>query len=578
MPQARKGKGKALVQNLCDVCHPILRMRNRDTAFDHLLHLGSPSKIAQREDCALCRITLRLLEQSGVGKNEINSTVTLNPRFCDGYVGISIDGSPPEESLGWIKVVDTAVQLDGVNTQPHSSNEFLHLSEIDPQKISLWLQECDEHHGDACRDQQSKSTDREIQDLFLIDVDRESLYVAEPDTDFVALSYVWGSIRGRNILRQTTQTLPELTSNGSLRHFQNQIPNVVRDAMTLCRLIGQKYLWCDLLCIREDEKSTKHRQIRQMDAIYEKAILTIIALSGSHSFESLPGLIPGSRDPICLSEDLGDGALLVSRAPRLAEVERHTLYESRGWTFQERLISRRCLFLTGRQMYFQCPSGSFREDDDVGYFQGLQTRDSQMLYSQPTSLTRLISEAEPFETYATLISQYTGRQLTYSSDRLKAFEGIAQILGRKFGAELWGGLPQTHLKSALMWRPATSYLELRDSDSEPPPSWSWGAWIGKIRIDPCTENLTGLQYPTTGFGFAGPIESAKTLFNNPDSLMPEFKIEKTLYQSAQLRNDNEQQTPWFYRQLPAGDRYFFRYRFYFSDYIPSSGAPSCLLR
>lgn len=424
-----------MVKNLCDVCRPILRMQSRDTVFDDLLHLGSPSKIAQREDCALCRITLGLLEQSGVSKSECNSTVTLNPRFCDGYVGVSIDGSPPEETLGWIEVLDTTTQ-SGMAREHSLSIESLRSSELDPQTVLHWMKECDEHHQTACQNTLSSSVHRKIEDLFLIDVYRESLDFVVPGATFVALSYVWGDLQGRDILRHTRGTFDTLKSEGSLRSLQTGIPTVIRDAMRLCRSIGQRYLWCDLLCIREDDKSIKHRQIRPMDAIYNQAPLTIVALSGAHSFQPLPGLKPRTRPPICLVEELGHEALLMSRAPRLGYVERHTLYESRRWTFQERLISRRCLFLTDRQMYFQCPSASLREDDALAQLRGPRRCYPSILYSEPTSLAKLISETDVFKAYATLLSQYTGRRLAYSSDRLKAFEGIAQILGRRFRAEL----------------------------------------------------------------------------------------------------------------------------------------------
>ncbi|KAF2187979.1 hypothetical protein K469DRAFT_568100, partial [Zopfia rhizophila CBS 207.26] len=41
-------------------------------------------------------------------------------------------------------------------------------------------------------------------------------------------------------------------------------------------------------------------------------------------------------------------------------------WNKRGWSYQERLLSRRCLIFTTYQVYFQCPVKSFSEDTTFG--------------------------------------------------------------------------------------------------------------------------------------------------------------------------------------------------------------------
>ncbi|KZL73950.1 HET domain-containing protein [Colletotrichum tofieldiae] len=55
------------------------------------------------------------------------------------------------------------------------------------------------------------------------------------------------------------------------------LPEVVLDAMQLCRDINERYLWVDCLCIMEDNEEVKMLQINGMNAIYQLAEFTIVA-------------------------------------------------------------------------------------------------------------------------------------------------------------------------------------------------------------------------------------------------------------------------------------------------------------
>lgn len=52
--------------------------------------------------------------------------------------------------------------------------------------------------------------------------------------------------------------------------------------------------------------------------------------------------------------------------PALSVLREQSSYETRGWTFQEELLSMRCLYLTEAQAYFRCPHGVLREDGADG--------------------------------------------------------------------------------------------------------------------------------------------------------------------------------------------------------------------
>jgi hypothetical protein len=80
--------------------------------------------------------------------------------------------------------------------------------------------------------------------------------------------------------------------------------------------------------------------IAMMDFIYGKAILTICAATGSDADTPLPGIRGNERTPDQHVEDCNGTRLMVVHL-----AERHiqsTTWNSRAWTFQERLLSK-CL-------------------------------------------------------------------------------------------------------------------------------------------------------------------------------------------------------------------------------------------
>lgn len=456
-------------QELCEACQPMLQMERG--GFEEVLHLGSPHEIAQRKDCCLCRLVTHLLSPIVDLGTETHKSVRLDPRLLDGYLGVFSDwrktGGLPARALGWIQVKDSA-------EQPNFPSNCV-LSEVDPTQIVSWMKECSRDHGSTC---DQLLVTRPIQNLLLIDVHAEKLVAVEQHCEYVALSYVWGDWGGNEPTKTTKDNVESLKTPGSLRAPRTKVPSVVRDAMELCRKIGQSFLWCDLLCIINDSHATKHIQIQQMDAIYNQAHLTIVALTGTHGDTPLPGVLDGSRPPICRTERLRSGILLVSRAPCLTSALFGTVYEIRGWTYQESMLSKRRLYMTHRQMYFDCQKMSAREDEKLECFPRPDSDEGAdaFVYRSLIGLGALLQDPrwDMFSNYSTFVSDYTYRELSYASDKINAFEGIAQVLESRFETDMWAGLPTSHLDKALLWR--QGYLPRSDQASiESFPSWSWAS-------------------------------------------------------------------------------------------------------
>ena len=98
-------------------------------------------------------------------------------------------------------------------------------------------------------------------------------------------------------------------------------------------------------------------------------------------------------------------------------------------------------------------------------------------------------------TYQRIVPRYTSRQLSFVTDIVRAFEGIAAKLQPVFRGPLPFGLPQTELDHALLWLPSGALIRRTDPLTGTPlfPSWSWMGWIGTVDYDG-KEKLSRIQW------------------------------------------------------------------------------------
>lgn len=103
------------------------------------------------------------------------------------------------------------------------------------------------------------------------------------------------------MLETTQEILTGLQRKGALQDEGRVLSRVIKDSMKLTQLLGERYLWVDVLRIVQDDNVNKMRHISNMDAIYKQASLTIVAHSGTSPDSPLPGVIEGTRFPIVTS-------------------------------------------------------------------------------------------------------------------------------------------------------------------------------------------------------------------------------------------------------------------------------------
>jgi hypothetical protein len=214
--------------------------------------------------------------------------------------------------------------------------------------VREWLKTCDETHGSECY---SSKCPPELPRLTVIDVINSCLVTIKTSETYVALSYVWGNVQQ---LQTTKANVSTLRQPGGLASLTTEIPIVIQDAMTFVLNLGLKHLWVDSLCIVQDDERSKASYISRMDIIYSCAYLTFVAVTGINANTKLPGATPGSRLPQPTSVGPGYLNFLFVPSMHLEWLLQDSHYESRGWTFQERFLSRRCLYFTANEVWFEC--------------------------------------------------------------------------------------------------------------------------------------------------------------------------------------------------------------------------------
>ena len=122
--------------------------------------------------------------------------------------------------------------------------------------------------------------------------------------------------------------------------------------MRITKALKYRYLWVDKYCIDQRDSHARHHQIRNMDLIYAQAHVTLVAGSSPSASFGIHGVstVPRSPQPSIVV----GRRRLVSTLPPLSSALEHSVWTTRGWTYQEATLSRRCLFFTNLQVYFVC--------------------------------------------------------------------------------------------------------------------------------------------------------------------------------------------------------------------------------
>lgn len=443
---------------------------------------------------------------------------------------------------------------DKAHTEEYARTVAASADTINYNHVNLWIQYCEQHHGAKCNRRELDSLCTNEVDIILIDVRRKCLVRSTTASRYFALSYVWGSV---SQLQATTSNFESLTVHQALQRHRRAIPRVIKDAMEAVYSLRETYLWVDSLCILQDDASVKHHQIAHMAAIYSGAILTIAAIAARDTNSSLPGVVSGTRWPRSWKSDQCHFNRPLRPDLVLKAIGR-SLYVSRGWTFQERHLSRRSLYFLDEQIYFQCRTELWCEEPplETGILSRLTLNSNDLdlglsLLARAPGWVENIRKKEwdrAFAFYVEIIHEYSWKRLSYSYDVMNAFSGILSALEEYSGWSFPHGLPEALFDYALMWVPADVVERRPPAPSGPNrhfPSWSWCGWIGGVSFNVVFDKA--LQSLRSRIGRAE-IELH-------DALVPTFRPLKRSVIEKDDKHDRERTTAFVELEtLPSSDK------------------------
>jgi hypothetical protein len=430
-----------------------------------------------------------------------------------------------------IQVIDeeSNVPLQGL----HVSRDVANIA-----KLKEWIYQCNDLHHSTQPDHKP-FLEHESTALRLIDVEDYCVRVVANPSEYACLSYVWGN---GNQVQYTTHTMEMMNKADGLRDASVKLPQTIKDAIEVVQSVGLRYIWIDALCIIQDDDNDKDAIIKNMHTIYGNAALTIIASTNSDPMEGIPGVSKRRSEGQITSKVQGMtlGVVMQDFRKRCSEIE-NSKWNSRAWTFQERLLSRCSVYFTESQMCFECSHSIMFEDTvpvrDVNYRPlplNEQTKFASRLYdlwtrvwADPTQAkypnkafalggTTMVMVAEDLDApdqcnqepapvyeftdaandgamykhlgsggtmwdmYRRSVNAYTKREMSWQSDALNAYLGVTDLIRQGTNTTFWYGMPEFAFHESLLWQPQEPLKRRLQAGKPLFPSWAWAAWEGHV--------------------------------------------------------------------------------------------------
>ncbi|PQE03605.1 hypothetical protein CJF30_00006291 [Rutstroemia sp. NJR-2017a BBW] len=184
-----------------------------------------------------------------------------------------------------------------------------------------------------------------------------------------------------------------------------------------------RYLWVDRYCIDQSDSTGKHEQICQMDMIYASAQVTIIAAGSEDPNRGLHGVRGTLRIPQ-LVLPLGNHRIVSSLVHQSVNVISRSKWATRGWTYQEGLLSTRRLVFSEDQVRFECNSMHCSEAIHLPLEEMHDKKTGKMdLYAPIGAFQWKDFAIQPWD-FMNYVSQFSRRKLSFPTDALNAMRGI----------------------------------------------------------------------------------------------------------------------------------------------------------
>ena len=421
----RNADGQYFTSNICDDCQNTF-LWMRDPTSEYYINRSDGHEWKFNADCPGCVFRVHA---AAYATGRLDAHDTLYPDCRRSVVGLY----DFENTLGRHKTLIASI-TPPENPDPKLIYGRRLLDTVDFPQLKAWVDNCRNNHRICGLIERPSLTSH----FRLIDCQTRTLvsFGAEEETDFVTLSYLWGKPKEHESEKEA-----QLPASFSVWQSENSLPvalpKVIQDSMTVVLELGYRYLWVDRYCIPQggdsDSIQVRAEMIARMGSIYAGSAFTIIDAAGDGPEHGLAGVSAGTRS-VQPAIALDDNRFIVGIGTP-GENIRLSTWQTRGWTFQEAVLSRRRLAFTHGQAYFQChemqctESLSANVPFDLGIVTGAvyppYQHDGQDDYDRDDLyepwVTMQMREAFGY------IQRYAGRKFTYSGDAHDAFHGIIEL-------------------------------------------------------------------------------------------------------------------------------------------------------
>jgi hypothetical protein len=364
-----------------------------------------------------------------------------------------------------------------------------------------WVQHCVEDHADcaAYSVNEPPKLPTRVLDLGPSSCSQEP-YLLETNNEtglYATLSHCWGKSPGP--LTTETHNLAERKRQIAM----STLPQSFQDAIAIARRLHLRYIWIDSLCIIQNSAEDWSKESKTMAEIYGNCHICISAVRAPdchfgifHTRDAIDSFEIDYIDP-----STGSPIRLGLRKPMLArDFPTYTNLkdefisgplDERGWALQERLMSPRVLKYASGQLVWECQTATHCESRDgplpvlhhsipktsLSPTNNLNLKSWRRWIRSEANASSQPASIEVYEMWYKIITDYSHKKLTFSSDKLPAISALASEFAKETGSEYLAGLWREDLCTGLLWIPVESPLPNGPgrSDVYRAPSWSWSS-------------------------------------------------------------------------------------------------------
>ncbi|KAI6086355.1 heterokaryon incompatibility protein-domain-containing protein [Hypoxylon rubiginosum] len=352
-----------------------------------------------------------------------------------------------------------------------------HMLSANVEKFILeWHQHCRENHPDCSKTlSQFESVDPEVAPLPsrcvetvwipALEVDSPGLsgsstgagssgghwahYLRETSGEiskYVALSHRWDASTEKARTFRANYLSRVTPGDDSSLNDEDAMSPLFRDVCVFAARLGIFLVWIDSICIVQDDLDDWRHEAVRMAGYYQSAWLTVAITSpsdkggGLHAYPRAEDIPRVARLPYRAKDGAHRGwfyAQCVSRDALNTEYDARVARSellTRGWVFQEWLLSRRILSLGATTIFLQCeggPPASPPGETLKSRYKSDDADDSERRVSFKRDMSlKHAGVAKILELWRRVVEDYSGKRLTkYEQDRLVALSGVAREFG-----------------------------------------------------------------------------------------------------------------------------------------------------